>query len=204
MTKKNLSDLLREEAGTPPPQSADSSPAAQAKPATSRSARRPTKADLEQQVTELTTALAAATTREQDLQTQLTGLQADLASQQERLFELKDRLEQAAATTQEKEAALAKATAELAEAKQVILKMTAAPVAPAPPSPVAPPPVAPAPAAVPPAAPPAETRAPLSVRMASPMRRGAARGIPEYAIQRGDKPQVKNTMLSDEDIGWVD
>ncbi|MDA0673684.1 MAG: hypothetical protein O3C67_08290, partial [Cyanobacteria bacterium] len=74
------------------------------------------------------------------------------------------------------------------------------------PSPVVRPPAAAAPPAAPqpPAAPPAETRAPLSVRMASPMRRGAARGIPEYAIQRGDKPQVKNTMLSDEDIGWVD
>jgi hypothetical protein len=37
-----------------------------------------------------------------------------------------------------------------------------------------------------------------------PLRRGPARGIPEYAIQRGEKTPVKNTMLSDDDIGWVD
>jgi peptidoglycan hydrolase CwlO-like protein len=150
-------------------------------------------------VKELQTALAAAETREADLQTQVQGLQADLETHQARLFELKDNLEQAQLTTQGKAEELSQVTAELAEAKAVILKMSAAPA----PRPAPPEPASPAPPAA--GAPPAPSgRAPLSVRMPTGSRRGAPRGIPEYAIQRGEKAPVKNTMLSDEDIGWVD
>ncbi|WP_008310924.1 hypothetical protein [Leptolyngbya sp. PCC 6406] len=203
MSKKNLSDLLREEAAaTPAPDpteaSESSTEVSESVPATpARTSRRgPTKADLEQQVAELTTALAAAETGATELQTQVQALQGDLETQQGRLFELKESLEKAEQAVQAKDAQLTKVASELAEAKQVIVRMTETPAAPPPPAPV--PAVTPAPSSAP------SERAPLTVRMPSVSRRAMAKGIPEYAIQRGEPTKSQNSMLSDDDIGWVD
>ncbi|MGD1904592.1 MAG: hypothetical protein ACFB0C_01205 [Leptolyngbyaceae cyanobacterium] len=178
MTKKNLSDLLREE--TQPAEAVPKASQTQAKktaPRRSPSRRGPTKADLEQQVKALTANLDAAKTQEAKLLDQVKGLQADLETQQSRLFELKDTLEKTEKSTQQKETQLSKLVAELEEAKQVILKMSQ----PAP---------EPKPERV-------SERAPLAVKMS---RRAPAKHIPEYAIQRGEQ----RSMVSDMDIGWFD
>lgn len=203
MSKKNLSDLLKEEVQpTPAPEAAvEEAVKAPDSPTPSRSTRQrgPTKADLEKQVAELEAALqsatAAAAAKEAELTQTIAGLQQDLDAQQARLFELKDGLEQAEKAAQEKATQLETAIAELEEAKQVILKMSAA--APPAPQPSAPP----APIAVParPTAP--APRPALSVKM---MRRGGEKGIPEYAIRRGEQPAKTQAMLSEEEIGWVD
>jgi chromosome segregation ATPase len=130
MTKKNLSDLLREEtqasatksSGKPTTQVA--SPTKSAPAARSTSRRGPTKADLEQQVQALTAELATSQAQETKLLDQIKGLQGDLDTQQARLFELKDTLEKVESAAQQKDDQLAKLTAELEEAKQVILKMS--------------------------------------------------------------------------------
>lgn len=204
MSKKNLSDLLKEEVQpTPAPEAAvEEAAKAPDSPTPSRSTRQrgPTKADLEKQVAELEAALQAATTaataKEAELTQTIAELQQDLDAQQTRLFELKDGLEQAEKAAQEKAAQLETAIAELEEAKQVILKMSTAaappePQASAPPAPISVPtrPTAPAP------------RPALSVKM---MRRGGEKGIPEYAIRRGEQPAKTQAMLSEEEIGWVD
>ncbi|NJN20759.1 MAG: hypothetical protein HC812_05660 [Leptolyngbya sp. RL_3_1] len=185
MTKKNLSDLLREETQSPaikspesPPSPAASSPAKVKAPAARSASRRgPTKADLEQQVQTLTAELATCQGQETKLLDQIKGLQGDLDTQQARLFELKDTLEKAEHTAQQKEEQLVKLTAELEAAKQVILKMSQ----PAPePKPT-----------------PSTERAPLAIKMS---RRAPAKHIPEYAIQRGEQ----KSMVSDIDIGWFD
>jgi chromosome segregation ATPase len=177
MTKKNLSDLLREE--TQPPEATSQTSPPTTRRATSR--RGPTKADLEQQVKDLTASLAASleATQGQDtkLLEQIKALQTDLETQQSRLFELKDALADAEKAAQQKETQLSKLTTELEEAKQVILKMSQ----PAP---------EPKPA-------PISERAPLAVKMS---RRAPAKHIPEYAIQRGEQ----RSMVSDMDIGWFD
>ncbi len=175
MTKKNLSDLLREE--TQPPETEPPTEPAQKAARRPSSRRGPTKADLEQQVKKLTTDLGSIKAQESKLLDQIKGLQGDLETQQSRLFELKDTLEKTDSTVQQKDAQLVKLTAELEEAKQVILKMSQ-------PEPQ-------------PKAEPTPERAPLAVKMS---RRAPAKHIPEYAIQRGEQ----RSMVSDMDIGWFD
>jgi septal ring factor EnvC (AmiA/AmiB activator) len=180
MTKKNLSDLLREETQAPatkPSEKSTSSPSKSTPAARSGSRRGPTKADLEQQVQALTAELATSQAQETKLLDQIKGLQGDLDTQQSRLFELKDTLEKVEGAAQQKDDQLAKLTTELEAAKQVILKMSQ----PAP---------EPKPA-------PSSERAPLAIKMS---RRAPAKHIPEYAIQRGEQ----KSMVSDMDIGWFD
>ena len=208
MTKKNLSDLLKEEASTPDNSSADStqpasSPAASAeaketstKSASTRSTSRLTKAELEKQITQLEADLKASQEREAVLTKQVKGLQGDLERQQGHVFELKDALEQAKSTAKVDAEKLKTATEELAEAKQVILKMTKAAEKPVEKS------------TEKPAVKPAESKPVLSVKMQSggDIYRGNRRlpppkPIPEYAIEHGEQ---KNHMLSNDEIGWVD
>lgn len=180
MTKKNLSDLLREETQPSEPASPTASSTASPKKATTRrstSSRGPTKADLEQQVKRLTADLGAIKAQEAKSLDQIKGLQGDLDNQQSRLFELKDTLEKAEKIVQQKDTQLLKLTAELEEAKQVILKMSQPQPEPKPT--------------------PSPERAPLAVKMS---RRAPAKHIPEYAIQRGEQ----RSMVSDMDIGWFD
>lgn len=173
MTKKNLSDLLREE--TQPPEATSQAPSTPKTARRTTSRRGPTKADLEQQVKDLTANLDKTQGQETKLRDQIKGLQTDLETQQSRLFELKDALENAEKTAQQKETQLNQLTAELDEAKRIILKMSQP--APEPKS--------------------DSERAPLAVKMS---RRAPAKHIPEYAIQRGEQ----RSMVSDMDIGWFD
>ncbi|MDA0268070.1 MAG: hypothetical protein O3A14_14210 [Cyanobacteria bacterium] len=166
MTKKNLSDLLREET-----QPSEPAPPTEPTPRRSTSSRGPTKADLEQQVKRLTADLDTIKTQESKLLDQIKGLQGDLEDQQSRLFELKDALEKAENATQQKDTQLLKLTAELEEAKQVILKMSQ-----------------PQPESKPT---PSPERAPLAVKMS---RRAPVKHIPEYAIQRGEQRSMVSDM----------
>ncbi|NER82128.1 MAG: hypothetical protein F6K42_21720 [Leptolyngbya sp. SIO1D8] len=225
MTKKNLSDLLKEEAQAPaaptsveaassaptPTKSATTQKAATQKAATKSainqkasakstaartpSRRGPTKADLEKQVVQLQANLKAATDREATLAKQVEGLKGDLAKQQEHLFELKDALAQAQANDTTDAETLKKVTDELAEAKQVILKMTAETESTMAQS-------AQAKSESTPAEKPALT---VKMRPGGDIYRGrrlpAHKNVPDYAIDHGEK---KTSMLTDEEIGWVD
>ena len=227
MTKKNLSDLLKEEAATadaaeaaapedkaaPAPKAASgtkkatsrstrtrsSAASSQAKTPSQEASATPAQAapaaDLKPQIEQLQTALKAAQTKEVTLNKQVKGLQEDLTKQQERLFELKDTLEQTQKVAKADADQLKKVTQELAEAKQVILKMTEAAASPP----------------TPPAAAKAEAIAEPKPALTVKMRHGgdiyqgrrlpAHKEVPAYAIDHGEQ---KNRMLSDEEIGWVD
>lgn len=215
MTKKNLSDLLKQEASNP--DSADATLAAATpdseeieaeaiaqKAAPARSPSRLTKADLEKKLAQLEAALKTSEQAEAALTVKVQDLEQDLATQQAHTLELKTALEASqshAADTAEK---LKKASEELAEAKQVILKMTEAAKQPAAPA-------APAPAPASPKQPPQKTapaKPTLSVKMphGNDIYRGSRRlpppkAIPDYAIEHGEQ---KNRMLSNDEIGWVD
>lgn len=209
MTKKNLSDLLKEEANTSDAPSADtqSDPSTSAKTAnakesatkstSSRSTSRLTKADLEKQIAQLEADLKAAADREATLTKQVKGLQDDLAKQQQHIFEFKDALEKAETSAKVDAEKLQKATEELAEAKQVILKMTEAAAEKTAEK-----------SAEKLAEKPTESKPALSVKMrpGGDIYRGSRRlpprkEIPDYAIEHGEQ---KNHMLSNEEIGWVD
>ncbi|WP_017301489.1 hypothetical protein [Nodosilinea nodulosa] len=137
--------------------------------------------DLAQRLSALETDLATTKKDKAQLEKTVAGLQKDLETQQSRLFELKDSLAQAEAATQAKADALAKTQAELEEAKKTILKLTEAP--PPPPSRISGVDILP--------------RRPVE---AKPNRPAYHRGVPDYAIQKGQP----NPMLTDADIGWVD
>lgn len=144
--------------------------------------------ETEAKIAELEQALQATQARETVLQKQVSGLQEDLSNQQERLFELKDLMEKAKAEAETKTGQLKKVTAELEEAKQTILKMAESPSKPASPKHT---PVYGAGADI-------VERRPLPARSpASSLKR-----IPEASIQQGSV--VQNSMLSNDDIGWVD
>jgi hypothetical protein len=134
--------------------------------------------DPSQQVAALQKELTAAQKERSRLEKTIAGLHKDLETQQTRLFELKDSLAQAEAGTKAKDEALAKALAELAEAKQHPAaasqprRTSGVDILPRPPVDAA------------------DTKARPAYR----------RGVPEYAIQTGQP----NPMLSDADIGWVD
>ncbi|MEM6715633.1 MAG: hypothetical protein AAF622_11220, partial [Cyanobacteria bacterium P01_C01_bin.147] len=149
--------------------------------------------------------------------------QEDLNKQQERLFELKDTLEQTQKAAKTDANKLKQVTKELAEAKTVILKMTAAAEAASAASAPAPEPK-PAPPVPTAASPELETKPALTVKLppgggdiyrgrrlptykstggdiARSRRLPAYKNVPDYAIDHGEQ---KNKMLSDEEIGWVD
>ncbi|NJM97098.1 MAG: hypothetical protein HC800_07890 [Phormidesmis sp. RL_2_1] len=128
-------------------------------------------------------------------------MQSDISNHQSRIFELKDGLEKAQSDLKQKHAALQQVTAELTEAKQVIAKLTAASQA-ATAAPVKAPPTKQQATAKQAAAPKPAERQSLSLQR-TPY--SSYKSIPEYAIQRG-KPASgqSNSMLSDDDIGWVD
>ena len=224
MTKKRIADLLKEEVEKPATGEADpadsdgtkgtrkraaasqstaqkaaatqtKSPKAPAATAKTSTAKASTKSASDRQLTakisELETALAQSAEK-------VKALQADVDTHQNRIFELKDSLEKAERDRQAQTAQVTKLTAELDEAKQVILKLTeanqqakaqaqaqaeqekSAPEAPA--------------------AKPAERQ---SLKLGRPY--NSYKSIPEYAIQRGTPTGGQNnSMLSDDDIGWVD
>lgn len=127
-------------------------------------------------------------------QKQVAGLQEDLETHQGRIYELKDNLEAAEREATAKDKQLTKVTKELEDAKDMIRKLTEisnqpaqtkkeGPAQPKPSHPVL-------------GADLATNRHTLSVRQ----QRTSRKAIPEYAIQRGEQ----NSMLSDDDIGWVD
>lgn len=137
---------------------------------------------LEKQIVELETALKQA--REQIIE-----LQDDVKTHQARIFELKDELDTAQKATAEKAEELTKVSEELDTAKETIRQITAqqeeTPSTPEAASPK-----------IIHGADLATNRNTLSLRS----RPGGYKAIPEYAIQRGEQ----NSMLSDDDIGWVD
>ncbi|MGC1309382.1 MAG: hypothetical protein WA885_19345 [Phormidesmis sp.] len=224
MTKKRIADLLKEEvekpvgeATTEPKREKDSKdgdaeskgrtrkrPSA-AKSATTQStprstAKAATKAikktagqpsdDLTQKVAELEAALTQSAE-------QIMGLQADVNSHQDRIFELKDKLEKAESDRTKKAASIDKLVAELKEAKQTIVSLTAAKAADSRET---------APTAEK-AAPPEPAPKPAERQSLSLQRRpySSYKSIPEYAIQRGTPTGGQNnSMLDDDDIGWVD
>ncbi|MEL6334052.1 MAG: hypothetical protein AAFQ76_15845 [Cyanobacteria bacterium J06626_26] len=136
----------------------------------------------EKQVAELETALKQA-------KEQITALQKDIETHQTRIFELKDELTAANKATVDKAEALTKVTQELETAKDTIRKITAAQEEETPPKDETPQKVIHG-------ADLATNRNTLSLRS----RPSSYKAIPEYAIQRGEQ----NSMLSDDDIGWVD
>ena len=139
-------------------------------------------ADLEKKITELESVLAKA-------KEQITALQGDLETHQTRIFELKDELAASQKATADKTAELSKVSEELETAKETIRKITVAQTdkadeAEQPQRKVVH------------GADLATNRNTLSLRN----RPRSYKAIPEYAIQRGEQ----NSMLSDDDIGWVD
>jgi chromosome segregation ATPase len=177
--------------------SAQKTPAGKAKPATTSAST----AEFTDKIAEL----GAALNRSAE---QISTLQADLSTHQSRIFELKDSLQKSERDRQQKDTALAKLSSELEEAKQTILKLTAAQAArqqEAKQSEQAKPESS---TAKKPAEKPAEKSAEKpAARPSLSLRKpySSYKSIPEYAIQRGtsDSGQI-NSMLSDDDIGWVD
>ncbi|MBD2256713.1 hypothetical protein [Pseudanabaena sp. FACHB-2040] len=138
-------------------------------------------------VSELEQALQQAQAREATLQKQVNGLQEDLGKQQERLFELKDLLEKANAEAEAKTSQLTQVTAELETAKKDILKVTEAKSQPA--------------------QTPASTRRRVGADIVDRQIYGPrsqasrAKSLPEASFQPGP---TTNSMLSNDEIGWVD
>lgn len=172
--------------------SASSAPAAQK---TSATKAKPAAADTNAvEFTDKIAELGAALNRSAE---QISALQEDIATHQSRIFELKDSLQKSESDRTKKDSTIAKLASELDEAKQTILKLTAAQekakqqAEQAKPDPTA--------AKKPEDKPPA--RQSLSLRQPYP----SYKSIPEYAIQRGTpEGGQNNSMLSDDDIGWVD
>lgn len=231
--KRNLSDLLRDEAESLDA-SAEDAPAAEqtidisaevAEESAIEPARRahsPTKADLQAIVTDLTVELEAMRDREQQLQSQISELEAKLNAQQAQqaqidqlqiqLQQQADQSAQLAQVQQRLEAEQAQTVqlkTELEEAKQLILKLSAANS-----KPEAKPAARPAPAPLPQRA--SLQAKPLPER-STPQRTSAiqpARPIVPPRPVMPTRPIASNTIpimssendtrLSDADIGWVD
>ena len=127
---------------------------------------------------------------------QIDALQADVSTHQARIFELKDSLQQAENTTKQKDTQLKQLTDELETAKATIRKLTeanrekAAQAADK--------------AAADKAAADKAHRKSLTLQR-SRTTYSSYKSIPEYAIQRGTPAGGQaNSMMSDDDIGWVD
>lgn len=218
MTKKRIADLLKEEVEKPsasdtsartrkrPSTQKTETESAAAKSAPAKTTARKTPA----KTTAKTTGKAAATKdatsadtaalskKNEQLQTeldqaiaQISALQEDVQTHQERVFELKDSLEKAESDGKKKAAQLEKANAELKEAKQTILKLSEAQQART--------------EEVKAAEAEAESKAEKQALSVQRSRRPSYKSIPEYAIQRGTPTGGQNnSMMSDDDIGWVD
>ncbi|MGB7247985.1 MAG: hypothetical protein WBC73_03520 [Phormidesmis sp.] len=136
---------------------------------------------------------------------QISALQDDIETHQDRIFELKDSLEKAQSESQEKESQLQKLSAELKEAKQVILNLSAThqdAAIPADPSQTKSQITTTEPAAAKASENASKARQSLSVTRP---RYSSYKSIPEYAIDRGTPLKGQNnSMMSDDDIGWVD
>ncbi len=226
MTKKRIADLLKEEVEKPAEGKASIATDSEVKGTRKRSpaaqsvgqatAKKTTTAQTKSAKTTAakTTAIAKPaaksasdrqlTTKISELEAALgqsaekaSALQTDVDMHQDRIFELKDSLEKAERDRQTQTTQIAKLTAELDEAKQVILNLSEANQqaehqAQAEAEPEA------APEAL--AAKPAERQ---SLQLRRPFT--SYKSIPEYAIQRGTPTGGQNnSMLSDDDIGWVD
>ncbi len=143
--------------------------------------------DLAATVKTLEQDLAAAATEKTRLEKVVEGLQKDLDTQQARLFELKDSLDQAEATSKAKADALTKTQAELEDAKKTILQLTEA-------NAKAPVPVKSTPT----------RRSGIDILPRRPVESASQkhyhRGVPETSVEKSQP----NPMLSDADIGWVD
>ncbi|MEO1589792.1 MAG: hypothetical protein AAFU71_00730 [Cyanobacteria bacterium J06632_22] len=149
---------------------------------------------LKNRITELEHQLAAANQK-------VTDLQEDVKTHQDRVYELKDQLDAAQKAAKKQDTTLKKVSTELETAKDTIRQLTAAP-----PTEAASPPPAQStdlkPVEKKPAHPImgadlARNRQTLSARR--PPR--GSKSIPDYAILRDGQ---QNSMLSDDDIGWVD
>ncbi len=141
----------------------------------------------------LTQKNAALETALQKNAEQVAALRADVDTHQSRIFELKDALQDAETASQKKDAQLEDLTAKLAEAKQTIMKLTEAKES------------APEPAPEPAAEKESEAakRQSLQLKQRSPY--SGYKSIPEYAIQRGTPAGGQNnSMMNDDDLGWVD
>ena len=218
MTKKRIADLLKEEvekttepdqtsakSASQQPQADTEAASTSSKEPTATSANRTRKrtttsksgsttaarksstgtsstAGLEKQVAELETALKQA-------KEQIAALQKDIETHQTRVFELKDELTASNKATTDKAEELTKITQELETAKETIRNITAAQEEDKAPKDETPQKVIHG-------ADLATNRNTLSLRS----RPSSYKAIPEYAIQRGEQ----NSMLSDDDIGWVD
>ncbi len=208
MTKKRIADLLKEEveksneaAQTPAEDvsqetQTNSDTTKKTESGTGRTRKRTSKPATTAKQTNVetgdTTALkkqvAALETSLKQAQEQITGLQNDVKTHQARIFELKDELDAAQKATSEKAEELTKANEELETAKETIRQITAQKEE-APKSEELSPKVIHG-------ADLATNRNTLSLRN----RPSGYKAIPDYAIQRGEQ----NSMLSDDDIGWVD
>jgi chromosome segregation ATPase len=116
MTRRNLSDVLRQEAtkDAADPESKPESQAAPAKAASRRkSADTPAVADQTAQIQELKAALAQGAEQEKTFQAQIKTLEAKAKQQQQQIKTLETELGQSS-----------KLKAELAEAKEVILQLS--------------------------------------------------------------------------------
>lgn len=224
MTKKRIADLLKEEIGKPAEKTDGDDPASQnqtseAKPKATKSAAKTsavkakpaeTKATATKTASKTTAAKAstspaaesdALTRKVAELETALqksadhvNALQVDVDTHQNRIFELKDALKSAEGMGKEKDAQIEKLTAELAEVKQTIVKLTevseAASEAEPEPTPEK-------------KEPEAAKRQSLQLQQRSPY--SGYKSIPEYAIQRGTPAGGQNnSMMNDDDLGWVD
>ncbi|MFM7470482.1 MAG: hypothetical protein ACKO5P_03085 [Nodosilinea sp.] len=203
MTKKRLSDLLKEEAGKSdspdlsnpesPPESrpplsrrrgtaaalhgssSQPTPIAPSPDQTPASVEATPPADIDSTVPDLEKVIARLETEKGTLANTVKALQADLEAQQGRLFELKDQLD--------------KSQIELQEAKQTILKLSQANQAPATPT------VARS------AASKSSSRiSGVDIIPRSPSQPGYRRGVPSQPAQVSQP----NPMISNDDIGWVD
>lgn len=223
MTKKRIADLLKEEVEKPKASegrtrkrsSAKSTESDVAKTGASKPAARKTGAAAAKSTTKakrtgsskaetdaLNKRIASLEAELSKANAQIEALQEDVETHQARVFELKDELEGAQGDRQKTAIALTKTTAELEDAKQTILKLTEAQEK-----------KAKAQAKEESAAAEAEEKAEgktgkkpekksLSVRQS---RYSPYKAIPEYAIRRGAPASGQNnSMMSDDDIGWVD
>jgi chromosome segregation ATPase len=115
MTKRNLSDLLRQEVSKDETGEAPSQPQDSSKSNGQARQNKPASTQLESQVKELKAALAQAAEQEQQMQDQIKSLQAEVKQKDKQIAESKadgakgEKLQQ-----------------ELAEAKEVILQLSAA------------------------------------------------------------------------------
>ncbi|MGB3299190.1 MAG: hypothetical protein WBA76_13040, partial [Phormidesmis sp.] len=139
---------------------------------------------------------------------QISALQEDVKTHQERVFELKDSLKTAESESSNKDIQVKMLASELNEAKKNVLKLTeanekanekaseAASKAAVEKAELA------EEAAKKESTKPAERQ---SLSLQNAPRRGYYKSIPEYAIQRGTPlAGQNNSMMSDDDIGWVD